>query len=165
MKRYIINIMGPQAVGKSTVIEELKEYLPQFEVFGIDDFRRKENSPTPNGEMEAWYQLFRQANSKRHIVLESSGTSMNLAQVISGLNTLELEIISVLLTASTTTRLVRKEQREAKGYQNPPMYFIPTFESTNGYVLPATIIINTEKKQPFEVAAEIVEFLPGEFLG
>lgn len=164
MKRYIINIMGPQAVGKSTVIEELKEYLPRFEVFSIDDFRRNFNSSTPNGEMNAWYQLFRHANSKYRIILESSGTSLNLAQVIAGLNTLELEIISVSLMASDDTRLIRKKQRDAYGYQNPPMYFLPNFEFSKEFILPPNLVIDTEKKQPFEVAAEIIEFLPYEFM-
>lgn len=152
------------AVGKTTVIEELKDYLPRFQAFGIDDFRRKENSITPSGEMQAWYQLFHHANTQRRIILESSGRSFNLLQVVAGLNTVELEMVNVLLTASLLTRLERKEEREANGYQNPPMYFTPTFELSNELAIPPTIVIDTEKKQPYEVAAEIAMAVPAEFI-
>lgn len=164
MKRYIINIMGPMAVGKSTVIGELQEYLPQYKVFAIDEFRRKFSNGTPEGDANAWYQMYRHANSCQYIITESSGTSYNLCELIRALNNCDLQIITIALSASKEVRWERKQERQRAGYKNPPMYFLGDVGFEGSLVLPATFKLNTETIQPYEVASEIVESLPSDFI-
>ncbi|MBB3842186.1 adenylate kinase family enzyme [Runella defluvii] len=160
MKRYIINIMGPQAVGKSTVIEELKDYLPTYSSLSIDWFRHMYSDGTPNGEMKAWYELYVAASCEEYIILESSGTSNNLKILI---ESLECEVVHVLLDAGMLTVQLRYDEREKMGYKAPPMYFRRNILFDWPLVFPNSIIINTEKP-PYQAAAEIVESLPSEFI-
>jgi hypothetical protein len=164
MKRYILNIVGPVAVGKSSVIEELKEYLPQYQVFGIDAYRKQYSNGTPEGDTNAWFEMFRHANGCKYIIVESTGTSYNLMQFISGLNNCELEICTVSLSASAATRGERKEERERAGYENPPMYFVGDVAYNGNLVLPANLHYDTETMQPYEIAIEVVAMLEGEFV-
>lgn len=154
--------MGPQAVGKSAVIEELKEYLPAYRVFQIDDYRRKYSDATPQGEMKAWAKMFQWAGYAQNIIVESSGTSRNLRLFLTNLT--EGAMVHVLLSASTNTRESRHQQRLSAGYHVPPMYFPTNFYHDASCLYKPDLEILTEKKQPFEVAAEIVDWLPSDFL-
>ena len=158
--RYIINIMGPMAVGKSTVIGELKDYLPHYEVLAIDDYRRHYSDGTPEGEMKAWGEMYLAAARIDRIIVESSGTSHNLKLLIESLTG---AVIHVELNANVLIRTKRKEEREAAGYQKPPIYFDTIWFIERPTVYRDVLGIYTDKP-PYEVAAEIIESLPGGFM-
>mgnify|MGYP000700494444 CR=1 FL=1 len=162
MTRYIINIMGPQAVGKSTIIQELKDYLPEYSIFSIDDYRRRYSDATPEGEMKAWSKMFQWAGQAQNIIVESSGTSRNLRLFLTGLT--EGKMIHILLSASTNTRESRHLMRLSAGYHVPPMYFPTNFYHDASCLYRPDVEIVTEKKQPYEVAAQIIESLPSAFI-
>lgn len=163
--RYLINIIGPQAVGKTTVIEELKEYLADYRVLAIDDFRRQYDSSTPEGEMRAWTELLRYATSSRKVIIESSGTSNNLLHVIAGMSAYgSIEMYNIFLTANQKTIDIRKQKRGMRGYVSPPMYFTASNPFSRKHVIPVMAPINTECRQPYEIAAHIIDLLPSEFV-
>lgn len=163
--RYLINIIGPQAVGKTTVIAELKEYLPEYRVLAIDDFRRQYDSSTPEGEMRAWQALLHDARSYERIIIESSGTSHNLNHVLRGVFKNDpAHIFTIRLEANVILRSNRVIKRDQQGYVNPPMYFEIGGAVFRKAVLPIHATFNTESEQPFEVAAQIFDLLPSEFV-
>lgn len=162
--RYLINIIGPQAVGKSTVIEELKEYLPDYRILAIDDFRRQYDSSTPEGEMRAWAELLRWCGGKK-IIIESSGTSNNLLHVIGGMSAFgSIKVCTVLLEANVMVLNRRLIERNKKGYIAPKLYFDATYLPYRDAVVPVTIKLHTDTEQPYEVAAQIYDLLPSEFV-
>lgn len=163
MERYIINIMGPMAVGKTTVIRELLAYLPQYRTALIDNYRRDFSDGTPQGESLAWIEMLRYTEQVEFLIIESSGTSININSLISVLNS---HTINIYLSAHVYVRTDRKQKREVQGYQNPPMYFESSVEwyFERPLVLKPDITFNTNEKQPYEVAAEIMEALPSEFI-
>lgn len=163
--RYLINIIGPQAVGKTTVIEELRDYLPIYSVLAIDDFRKRFDSSTPMGEMQAWAELLRRANSNTRVIIESSGTSNNLLHVIGGISTWDdVKMFNIELTANPTVTEKRKQQRQWQGYLSPTLYFDAGTPFFRQAVIPVMASINTEKEQPYEIAAHIIDLLPAEFI-
>ncbi|WP_273210536.1 hypothetical protein [Runella zeae] len=162
--RYVINIIGPRAVGKTTVIEELKNYLVEYTVLAIDDFRRMYDTSTPEGEMEAWFALYSAALKEQKIIIESSGTSNNLLQVIGGLTSQsELEMYNILLEADDSTLSLREKIRQEAGYKRPRLYFEPKGRIGKPTV-PVCMRLNTEKAAPFEIASAIFDNLPSQYL-
>ncbi len=160
MRKYIINIIGPTAVGKTTVIKELLDYLPQYEVLAIDDFRRKYDSSTAFGEFKAWSALAQRIHECPYIIMETSGTSQNLAQVLRELHAnYHVVMFTVRLDAPHLTRQLRKVERLNDGYTEPPMYFHPIYDDTRDVVVATNVVIHTTKS-PLECAGQIMDRLP-----
>ncbi|MCP1384427.1 AAA family ATPase [Runella salmonicolor] len=161
MKKFIINIVGPRATGKTTVIKELLEYLPQYEVLAIDDFRLKYGSNTPMKEFNAWMELSNRINECRYIILETSGTSQNLREVYQYLKFYyELEVFTVYLEAPLNERIRRQRDRKVRGYIEPIMYFERSIEEeSRASVLPVQArIFNVNSAE--ECAGQIMDRLP-----
>lgn len=160
--RYLINIIGPQAVGKTTILKELMSYLPHYYAVTIDDYRRNFSDGTPQGEMRAWIEMLKYTQGIQWLIIESSGTSNNTKDLVFALNA---HVFNVHLTADISVRTQRKAERESEGYRNPPLYF----EMAEGYferqlTIDPDITINTENEQPYEIAARIIDLLPSEFI-
>jgi AAA domain len=164
--RHIINLIGPPAAGKSTVIQELKTLLPFYDVLAIDDFRRRQEATTPNGEATAWNQLWLAALKSDYCLIESTGTSPHLGMILDRLwRAPGTNIITVAMKATPRIRRQREEQRRWTDYQQPPLYEAPSdrpWRPISGMSI--SISLDTGKRLPAQTAALLLEQLPADFL-
>jgi len=162
--RHIINLIGPTAVGKSTVIQALNERLPHYEVFAIDDFRRRVGASTPEGESQAWREVWIAALKADCSIIESDGTSPHLSMLLDRLwRAPGTNILIIALEAPPKVRLKRAQQRIEAGYVPPPLSFtphkkwIPLSEMSIGLRFTATVL------SPTQLAEAIYAELPVDF--
>jgi predicted kinase len=162
--RHIINLIGPTAVGKSTVIQALNEQLPHYEVLAIDDFRRRIGTFTPEGESQAWREVWIAALKADCSIIESSGTSPHLSMLLDRLwRAPGTNILTIALEAPPKVCLKRAQQRIEAGYVPPPLSFvpekkwIPLSEVSNGLRFTATGL------SPTQLAEAIFAQLPVDF--
>ncbi|AEI49655.1 AAA family ATPase [Runella slithyformis] len=164
--RHIINLIGPPAAGKSTVIRELKLLLPFYDVLSIDDFRRQQEETTPERENTAWNQLWLEALKSDYCLIESTGTSLNLGMILDRLwRAPGTNIITVALKATLRIRRQREEQRRWSDYRQPPLYEAPSdrpWRPISGMSI--SISLDTGKRLPTQTAALLLAQLPADFL-
>ncbi len=164
--RHIINLIGPPVSGKSTVIQELKNLLPFYDVLAIDDFRRQQEETTPEREATAWNQLWLAALKSEHCLIENTGTSPHLGMILDRLwRAPGTNIITIALKATPRIRRQREEQRHWSDYQQPPLYEAPSgrpWRPISGMSI--SISIDTGKLLPAQTAALLLEQLPADFL-
>lgn len=164
--RHIINLIGPPAAGKSTVIRELAPLLPFYNVLAIDDFRRQQQGTAPDIETTAWNQLWLEALKSDYCLIESTGTSPNLAMILDRLwRAPGTNIITVALKATPRIRRQHEEQRHWSGYRQPPLYEAPSgrpWRPISGMSI--SISLDTGKLLPAQIATRLLEQLPADFL-
>jgi predicted kinase len=157
--RHILNLIGPPAVGKSTVIQSLNEYLPNYEVLDAEDLRLRMNSP--EAEAEAWRKIWIAVLKADDSIIESSGTSPHLHMLLDRLwRAPGTNIFTVALEAPL--RICRQRDRERQVANFEPSRILdlkwePLAELAIG------LKVNTVGKTPSQVAAELVEKLPSDF--
>lgn len=162
--RHIINLIGPTAVGKSTVIQALNEQLPHYEVLAIDDFRRRIGAFTPEGESQAWREVWIAALKADCSIIESDGMSPHLSMLLDRLwRAPGTNVLTIALEAPAKVCRQRAQQRSEAGYVPSPLSFIvdkkwiPLSEMSIGLRYNATVL------SPTQVAEAIVAQLPVDF--
>lgn len=160
--RHIINLIGPTAVGKSTVIQALNEHLPHYEVLAIDDFRHRIGAATPEGEAQAWREVWIAALKADCSIIESDGTSPHLSMILERLwRAPGTNILTIALEAPTKVCLKRAQQRSEAGHQPLPFVmnkkWIPLSELSIGLRFTTTVL------SPIQLAEAILAQLPVDF--
>lgn len=162
--RHIINLIGPTAVGKSTVIQSLNERLPHYEVFAIDDFRRRIGASTPEGESQAWREVWIAALKADCSIIESDGTSPHLSMLLDRLwRAPGTNILTIALEAPPKVRLKRAQQRIEAGYVLPPLSFTPHKKWLPLSEVSIGLRFTTADLSPTQVAEAILAQLPVDF--
>ncbi len=163
--RHIINLIGPTAVGKSTVIQALNEHLLHYEVLAIDDFRRRIGAFTPEGESQAWREVWIAALKADCSIIESNGTSPHLSMILERLwRAPGTNILTIVLEAPAKVCRQRAQHRSQAGYQPPPLSFAP---NTKKWIPLSELAIGlrftTTVLSPAQIAEEILARLPVDF--
>ncbi|MFN8343850.1 MAG: AAA family ATPase [Spirosomataceae bacterium] len=158
--RHILNVIGPPAVGKSTVIRSLNEYLPDYEVWAIDDIRLQKASP--EREAEVWREIWVAALKADGTIIESSGTSPHLLLLSDRLwRAPGTHIFTVALEAPLRICRQRDRQRQNDTGEQPAGVYtekwVPLPELAIG------LSIRTAGKTPSQTVSEILEKLPPDF--
>ncbi len=165
--RHIINLIGPPAAGKSTVIQELKLLLPFYEVLAIDDFCQQLKATTPEEENTAWNQLWMAALQANYCILESTGTSPQLSMILDRLwRAPGSNILTVALLASPRTCRQREAQRLREGYQ--PLTGLPKPTAGQRWTplseLSVSLSLEADKLPAAQLAALLSNQLPPDFI-
>lgn len=147
-------------VGKSTLGKELLKYLPHFERFDIDDYRRAMNTTTPTAEMEAWRRLYADTGKCESFIFESSGMSQNTWLLLGG----KAQVLTLFLRADEATRAERLDERTRNGYAPVRLHFVPRVAATDDYVLAKLrgrqrIEIDTSRLSADDVLTEALGFI------
>ncbi len=162
--RHIINIIGPPAVGKTTVIREMQMLLPFYEVLAIDDFRRRVGISTSEQEHTAWNQLWLSILKAEYCFVESNGTSPLLGMMLDRLwRAPGTNILTVALRASPKICRERQQQRSEVGNSE-----LPSSASVGQKWIPISEVsismsIDTSKHSPAQIAAQLLKQLPADF--
>ncbi len=166
LMRHIINLIGPPAAGKSTVIQELKRLLPFYEVLAIDDFRQRLKVTTPEEENTAWNQLWMAALKADYCILESTGTSPQLSMMLDRLwRAPGTNILTVALLASPRTCRQRDTQRLREGHQSFPLLSEPTGQRWKPLSeLSVSMSLEADKLPAAQLAALLLDQLPPDFI-
>jgi len=164
--RHIINIIGPPAAGKSTVIQELKRLLPFYEVLAIDDFCQQLNATTTQEENTAWNQLWMAALKSDYCILESTGTSPQLSMMLDRLwRAPGTNILTVALLASPRTRRQRATQRLHEGHHPFAKLSEPLQQRWKPLSeLSVSMSLNADKLPAAQLAALLRDQLPPDFI-
>ena len=72
----IINVCGPPASGKSTLVEKFVSEYKEFVHISIDNYRIKYND-----EFIAWDKLYEDLMNTKYVLLESSGISYHIREI------------------------------------------------------------------------------------
>lgn len=160
--RHIINLIGPTAVGKSTVIQALNEHLPHYEVLAIDDFRRRIGAATLEGEAQAWREVWIAALKADCSIIESDGTSPHLSMILERLwRAPGTNILTIALEAPAKVRLKRAQQRSEADHQ--PLSFIMNKKWIPLSELSIGLRFTTVNFSPTQLAEDILGQLPIDF--
>lgn len=114
--RYMIVLIGPVAVGKTTLALELAK--AGYAVASIDDYREQENAYLPYQEAKAWAELEEFLYETKQTVFESSGTGRYFEGILSRY---QGEVLLVRLTCSLDELFHRIRKRFRIGYKWPPV--------------------------------------------
>lgn len=157
--RHIINLIGPAAVGKSTVIQALNEQLPHYEVLAIDDFRHRVGASTPAGESQAWREVWIAALKADCSIIESDGTSQHLSMILDRLwRAPGTNILTIVLEAPPKVCLKRAQQRSEVVVLSPnKKKWVPLSDLSIG------LRFDTVGVSPIQLAEAIVAQLPTDF--
>jgi len=166
LMRHIINLIGPPAAGKSTIIQELKRLLPFYEVLAIDDFRQRLKVTTPEEENTAWNQLWMAALKADYCILESTGTSPQLSMMLDRLwRAPGTNILTVALLASPRTCRQRDTQRLREGHQSFPLLSEPKGQRWKPLSeLSVSMSLEADKLPAAQLAALLRDQLPPDFI-
>jgi predicted kinase len=160
--RHIINLIGPTAVGKSTVIQALNELLPHYEVLAIDEFRRRIGTLTSESESQAWREVWIAALKADCCIIESDGTSPHLSMILERLwRAPGTNILTIALEAPPKVCLKRAQKRSETGYQ--PLSFIINKKWIPLSELSIGLRFTTVNFSPTQIAEDILAQLPVDF--
>lgn len=169
----LLCIIGNIAVGKSTVIDQLKQRLPDYNVFKIDDFRKAHLAYTAHGERMAQNALkMKIIDTQNSCIYESTGISKHFYSIVSAWQKLKGNVVIVLLDAPLSVAQTRYWNRKnQEGFRAIPFpYYSEVHQAMENLDVALEdsyydYIFDTSQKSAAEISAAIfaLQELDGDF--
>jgi len=119
----LICVLGNIGSGKTTISYALKNYLQEYQLIILDEYRFKFNEKnTHNGEVNAQNQMIKDLEKYKNVILECTGTGKCFREYIFAYSSSfpDEKIKKFKLVVPMNELHKRIKQRTRNGYKKPP---------------------------------------------